>query len=124
MDSLEGSHIVSSVDAVVLSVNVEAFDNSLEDLRMVDDSFLHEVEQLFLGGDTFLGEVVELDGQLVVQLSLLGEEIGVISIIEVLGVFGKRVEEPVLGPSSHSITGESSHLDFNEFSSSEQHHPS
>ena len=122
MDTLEGSQVVCSVDAEVRSVNVETFANSLEQFRVVHSSFLHEPEQMVLLGHTLLSKVVQLDGQLVPQLPLLVQKLGLISVVEVLRVLGQRVEESVLGPSGHSVSGQCGHLNFDELASSQQVH--
>lgn len=124
MDTFVGSQVVSGVDAEIAGVNMESLGHGFEQFWMVDGSFLHEVEQLVLLGNTLLSEVVQLDSQFVLELSFLGEIVGFISVIEVLIILGQWMEELVFSPGGDSVSSKSGHLDLAELTSSQKVHSS
>lgn len=120
MDAVIGSQVMGSVDAEVASIDVESLSDGFEYFRVVDCALFHEIEKLVLSGDSFFSEVVKLDCQLVLKLSIFGEVISVISVVEVLSVFCERMEELVFCPCSDSVASHGGHFHFAELSSSQK----
>lgn len=87
MVTLSGPTVMGGVDNEIVGVNVVTLDDSLEDLWVVHNTFLHEVDDLILDGTTQILEVVKLASQFMLQLALLVKEIGIISILVVLETF-------------------------------------
>ena len=114
------SQVVGSVDRKVRCVDVETLHYCLEELRLVNNTFLHEVEELILLCDTLLSEVVKLASQLVLQLSFFRQELGLISVIEVSGILGEWMEHSGLNPGSDSVSCDGCHFYLGDLASSEQ----
>ena len=93
------------VDDEVARVNVVAFQDHFEDLGFVHRAFLHERDDLVLHGDGMVDIVIELNLHLILQLTVLLEEVFVIDRVrEVFVVFREQVHLAVVGPGVESIT--------------------
>lgn len=105
------------VDHEVGGVDIVAFDDPLEELGLVHDSFLHEVNDLVLHRDEVLHPVVQLHLQLVFELAFLAQEVGVLRWLFELLVVGREhvklinvrpgveaVAQRVLSADSHVFT--------------------
>ena len=79
------------VDHIVAGVDVVPLDHGLKKLGLVHNALLHEVEQHVLEVGAALQEVIDLDSDLVLQLALLLEEIGLIAVVEVRLVLGQHI---------------------------------
>lgn len=111
---------MSSIDDEVAGVNVVALESCFEQLWVVNDTLFHEDQKFVLLGASFLGEVVDLDGEFVLQLAFLAEEFSVISVVEVLSVGCQRVEEPGLGPNSDVVSSQCAQFKLENLTSSEE----
>lgn len=69
-------------------------------------------------------EVIELSGQLVLELSFFSEVVGVVSVVKPLFAFGQGVEVKYFSPSDISVPSQSGSFDLDELASSEKSHPS
>lgn len=111
---------MGSVDAEVTCVNMETLGHGFEQFWVVDGSLLHEEEQLVLSSHTLLSEVIQLDSELVVELTFLRQVVGIVSVIEVLSILGQRMEELVFSPGCNSVSCEGGHLNLSEFTTSKE----
>ena len=78
MVRLVEAHSLSCVDRKVARVNVVALHHHFENLRLVHRSFFHKADDLVLDHDCMIDVVVELNCHLVLQLTILAEEVLVI----------------------------------------------
>lgn len=84
----------------------------------MNNTLFHEIDDDILGGSTHFLEMVALDGELVLELTFGLQEIGVISIIEILLVLSKGSELVGFNPGGESITSKSAGFDLGNLSSS------
>lgn len=66
--------------------------------------------------------MVQLTGQLVLELSLFSQEICVVSIVELLEILGQGVELPGLRQKDVHVVRQSRSLDPHDFASSQKPH--
>ena len=93
------------VDDEVARVNVVAFQDHFEDLGLVHRAFLHERDDLVLHSDGMVDIVIELNLHLILQLTVLLEEVFVIDRVrEVFVVFREQVDLTVVGPRVEAIS--------------------
>ena len=94
-----------SVDSEVRSVDIVSLHDHIKDFRLVNGSFLHEVDDLILDSDGVVHIVVKLDLELVFELTVLFEEIFIIDgVCEVLVILSQKMHLAVVGPRVESIT--------------------
>ena len=98
------AHRLLCVDNEVTCVNIVAFHDHFEDFRLVHRTFLHEGDDLILHSECMIDIVVELYLHLVLQLSILLEEVFVIDRVrEVLIVLCQQMDLAVVCPRVESI---------------------
>ena len=107
MVSFSESKIVGSVDDKIGGVNVVAFEGSFEQLRMMNRSVFFEIQLLelsysssYVSIDTKIFEIFGLDREIVFELTLFVEELGIVSIIEVQIIFSQRLYNSSFKPIS------------------------
>lgn len=115
------ANIMGRVNGEVLRVNVVALHNHVKYFWLMHGALLHEVNDLILHIDRLIDIVVQLHLQLVLQLSILLQEVFVVDWVgEILVVFSEQVEFAVVRPGvpfvSHGILRPNSHI----FATSEQ----
>ena len=92
------------VDDEVARVDVVAFQDHFEYLGLVHSAFLHERDDLVLHSDGMVDIVIELNLHLILQLSVLLEEVFVIDWVrKVLVIFREQVDLTVVGPRVETI---------------------
>ena len=93
------------IDDEVARVNVVAFQDHFEDFGLVHRAFLHERDDLVLHSDGMVDIVIELHLHLILQLSVLLEEVLVIDRVrEVYVIFREQVHLTVVGPGVESVS--------------------
>lgn len=112
------------VDNEIGSINIVGLDYCFEQFWLMDDSFLMEVDQRIVGIHTLLSIIVALYSSLISELTLFVQEIRFISIRKVLTVLGQNIEVLGLGPDRESIVGQTTGLDFDISTTSQEPHPS
>ena len=76
------SDIVFRVDLEVTGINIIALQNLLEDLWLVDGPLLHEVNDFVLHSDGMIDIIIELDLDLILQLTSFVHELFLISVLD------------------------------------------
>lgn len=120
MISFSDSEVVCSVDGVIGSVNVVSFHDCFEELRMVDSTFFHEIDDDVLRDCTHFLQIIALNSEFILQLAFFGEEFCVVSAIEVLLISSEGVELVGFHPRSEFITTQRLGLDLSYFTASEE----
>ena len=93
------------VDDEVTRVDVVAFQDHFEDFGLVHRAFLHERDDLVLHSDGMVDIVIELHLHLILQLSVLLEEVFVIDRVrKVLIVLCQQMDLAVVCPRVESIS--------------------
>ena len=93
------THGLGSVDDEVRCVNVVTLHDHLENLGLVHCTLFHEVNDLILYCDCVINIVVQLDLQLILQLSILLQEVLIINgISKVLIILRQQVHLAIVGP--------------------------
>ena len=118
--SFSDSEIMSSVDGVIRSIDVVSFHDGFKELRMVDSTFFHEIDDDVLGDGTHFLQIVALHTELIFQLAFFSEEFGVVSAIEVLLISSEGVELVGFDPRSEFITTQRLCLNLGYFTTSEK----
>ena len=118
--SFSRTNVISSVNDEVGGVDVVPLEDGLEQFWVVDYTLLHEVDNDILGSSTHFLKVVALNGELVLKLSLSLQEIGVISVVEILLIGSTGSKLVGLNPGGESVSCESAGFDFGDLSSSEK----
>ena len=99
------THGLCGVDDEIAGVDVVSLHDHLEDLWLVNCALFHKVNDLVLDRDGVVHIVVQLHLQLVLELSVLLQEVFVIDgICEVFVVLGQQVHLAVVGPGVEAIT--------------------
>ena len=132
-DGILGSIVMLCINNKIGSINIIGLHYCFEQLWLMNDSFLMEVDQLFLSAKinyrivsiyTLFSIVVALYGSLISQLSLLVQEIGFIFFRKVQPILGQDIEVLGLSPDGESIIGQTTGLDFDVPTASQEPHSS
>lgn len=112
-----------SVDGEVRCVNIVTFQDHLEDFRIVDSSFFHEVDDFILLSDRMVHIMIDLDLNLILELTSLVEEFLLLWwMCEILIVLRQKVELADMCPRVESITHWVHCPDSNVFTTPKQIH--
>lgn len=96
--------VVLCADGEVTGIDVVTLHYHFENLWLVDLTFLHEVDDFILDHNSVIDEVLDLNLELVLKLSLLGHDLLVFSwLCEVLIVLGKEMHFTDVSPRVPSI---------------------
>lgn len=99
------SHVVSGVDHVITSINIVSLHDHLKDLRLVNSSFLHEVNDLILNHHSVIDVVFKLYLDFVLKLSVLLQDLLIFNrVSEILIIFSQQVHFAVVSPRVESIS--------------------
>lgn len=98
------SEVMGSIDDKVRSINVITLGDSFEELRVVHNTFLHEIDHDILRNGTHFLEIVALDTKFVLKLAFFCKELSVISVVKVLLISGERMELISFDPGYESIS--------------------
>lgn len=99
---------------------MEALERCLEQLRLVHSPLGREVEVEVVVVDCLDFVVLELHGELVLQLPFRGEKVGSVSVVELLEVLRDDLDVLDLRPVGEVVPHESVAFDFEDFSSAKQ----
>lgn len=99
------AHGLSGVDSEVARVDIVALHDHIEDFRLMNSAFFHEVDHLILNCKSMVNIVIQLDLELVFELTvLLQEGLVVYGIGKVHVVFSEQVHLTVVGPRVEPIS--------------------
>lgn len=91
MHSFSGTTVMCCVDHEIWSINMVTLNNCFKQLRVVDYSLLHEVDNLILNVTTQILKVVHLHTQFIFKLSLLSQKVSIIPVIIILQILTQWV---------------------------------
>jgi hypothetical protein len=132
-DGILGSIVMLCINNEIGSINIIGLHYCFEQLWLMNDSFLMEVDQLFLSAKinyrivsiyTLFSIVIALYGSLISQLSLLIQEICLIFFRKVQPILGQDIEVLAFSPDGESIIGDTTGLDFDVPTTSQEPHSS
>lgn len=88
-----------SVDLKVAGINVVTFHGHFKDLRLVNGTLLHEVDNLVLHSNCLIHVVLYLHLQFILQLTVFLQELLIINWIgEIFVIFCEKVKLTVMNP--------------------------
>jgi hypothetical protein len=94
-----------SVDGEVARVDIVSLHDHFKDFGLMNGTLLHEVDDLILDCDGVVDVVVKLHLKLVLQLSVLLQEVFVVDgISKVLIIFSKKIHLAVVGPGVEAVS--------------------